>query len=89
MNNEESGYGYYWDIENSEEIINNYEHTNIYKIKEEKYEDDPYEEYLDRYEQHLRYEDNQLQKMYKKNYRTPSVIMFIVGIINLFKHFFR
>ena len=89
MNNEENGYGYYWDIENSEEIINNCEHTNIYKRKEEEYQDDPYEEYLDRYEQHLLYEDNQLQKIYKKNYRTPSVIMFIVGIINLFKHFFR
>ena len=88
MINDENDYGYYWDVENSEEIINNYENTNIYnKIEEE--DDDPYEEYLDRYEQHLRYEDNQLQKIYKKNYRTPSVIMFIVGIINLFKHFFR
>ena len=88
MINDENDYGYYWDVENSEEIINNYENTNIYNNIEEE-EDDPYEEYLDRYEQHLRYEDNQLQKIYKKNYRTPSVIMFIVGIINLFKHFFR
>jgi hypothetical protein len=88
MINDENDYGYYWDVENSEEIINNYENTNIYnKIEEE--EDDPYEEYLDRYEQHLRYEDNQLQKIYKKNYKTSSVIMFIIGIVNLFKHYFR
>ena len=88
MINDENDYGYYWDVENSEEIINNYENTNIYnKIEEE--DDDPYEEYLDRYEQHLRYEDNQLQKIYKKNYKTSSVIMFIISIVNLFKHFFR
>ena len=88
MINDENDYGYYWDVENSEEIINNYENTNIYnKIEEE--EHDPYEEYLDRYEQHLRYEDNQLQKIYKKNYKTSSVIMFIISIVNLFKHYFR
>jgi len=88
MMNDENDYGYYWDVENSEEIINNYENTNIYnKIEEEK--DDPYEEYLDRYEQHLRYEDYQLQKIYKKNYKTSAVIMFIISIVNLFKYYFR
>ena len=29
MNNEENGYGYYWDIENSEEIIIKFESTSL------------------------------------------------------------
>ena len=31
MIQEDNDYGYYWDIENSREIINNCENTNIYE----------------------------------------------------------
>ena len=83
MIHEDNDYGYYWDIENSREIINNCENTNIY---EEDSEDDPYLEYLDRYEQHLRYEDNQLQEIYYQNYKPTSIMVFLVSLL---KHYFK
>ena len=83
MIQEDNDYGYYWDIENSREIINNCENTNIY---EEDSEDDPYLEYLDRYEQHLLYEDHQLQEIYYKNYKPTSIMVFLVSLL---KYYFK
>jgi len=81
MIHEDNDYGYYWDIENSREIINNCENTNIY---EEDIEDDPYLEYLDRYEQHLRYEDNKLQEIYYQNYKPTSIMVFLVSLLKYY-----
>ena len=42
--------------------------------------------HLDRYEQHLRYEDNQLQEIYYQNYKPTSIMVFLVSLL---KYYFK
>ena len=51
-------YGQFYDTENNENLL----HENK-KMKEYEY-DDPYEEYMDRFEQHLNYEETQIANEY-------------------------
>ena len=53
-------YGQFYDTESNENLMQNTLNKKDYEY------DDPYEEYLDRYEHHLNYEETQLANDYNK-----------------------
>tara|TARA_A100001015_G_scaffold286088_1_gene354315 strand:+ start:186 stop:452 length:267 start_codon:yes stop_codon:yes gene_type:complete len=74
----DNDYGHYWDIEMEQEVSSNI----VINVDNHIIDTDPYDEYLDRYEHFLDYEDMQLENQYSKNvFHTSSFIVFVVTLI--------
>jgi hypothetical protein len=65
---EDNDYGYFYDTENDT-------FTNLPIIKEEDVYDDAYDEYLDRYETAMDYQDLQINLIYQSEYSFINKIM--------------
>ena len=65
---EDNDYGYFYDTENDT-------FTNLPTIKEEDVYDDAYDEYLDRYETAMNYQDLQINLIYQGEYSFINKIM--------------